>query len=142
MTPNRNINGLTQVQMQYVKTINLIVDDVIHLPQGMTKILDHLYLGGWMDARNIALLETTGITHICNTVEDNRYASFYSDYKRYLGFSSEDSDSYPIMDHFDAVYDFIESTRKDGGKCLIHCMAGINRSGCLATAYLMVLENI
>ena len=42
------------------------------------------------------------------------------------------------MKHFDEVYNFIELARQSGGKCLIHCMAGMNRSGALAVAYVMV----
>ena len=60
----------------------------------------------------------------------------------YLGFTSEDDENYDIMKHFDDVYNFIEDARVKGGKCFIHCIAGINRSGCLATAYVMLHKNI
>ena len=40
------------------------------------------------------------------------------------------------------VYNFIETARENNSKCLIHCMAGINRSGCLAAAYYMVFKGI
>ena len=88
-----------------------------------------------------------GITHVVNTV-DQLYENcrtgkeFYGPDIEYLGFTSHDSESYDIMKHFDEVYKFIEDARTKGGKCFIHCIAGINRSGCLTTAYVMLDQNI
>jgi len=42
------------------------------------------------------------------------------------------------MQHFNIVYDVIEEARKSGGRALIHCIMGVNRSGALAVAYTMV----
>ena len=67
---------------------------------------------------------------------------FYSGNFKYLGFLSEDIDTYPILKHFDQVFSFIEEARRNNSKCLIHCMTGNNRSGCLATAYYMVFKGI
>ena len=47
-----------------------------------------------------------------------------------------------VMKHFDETYEFIESCRKANGKCLIHCMAGINRSGSLTVGYVMMLNGM
>ena len=59
-----------------------------------------------------------------------------------MGFTSQDQESYDIMQHFEEVYSFVNQARQSQGRCLIHCMAGINRSGCLATACVMLIENI
>ena len=42
------------------------------------------------------------------------------------------------MQHFDVAFDVIEDARKSGGRALIHCIMGVNRSGALAVAYTMV----
>jgi len=42
------------------------------------------------------------------------------------------------LQHFDVVFDVIEDARKSGGRVLIHCIMGVNRSGALAVAYTMV----
>jgi len=42
------------------------------------------------------------------------------------------------MQHFDVAFDIIEDARKSGGRALIHCIMGVNRSGALAVAYTML----
>lgn len=61
---------------------------------------------------------------------------------KYLGFEAEDDPAYNMMQHFDRAYEFIEDARKRGGKVLIHCLMGINRSGVLAVAYIMKQKHI
>ncbi|XP_066916315.1 dual specificity protein phosphatase 22-like [Clytia hemisphaerica] len=138
---------LTKEQVKYVKTIAYYVQDLKHLPRGMTKVLDHLYLGDWEDATNVEKLKETGITHIINTVDElyencRTKKEFYGPDIEYMGFTSLDDESYDIMKHFEEVHKFIESAKASGGKCFIHCMAGINRSGCLATAHVMLDQNM
>ena len=130
--------------------------DIFWMPQSITKLNKFLYLGSQEDADDLMLLEQHGITHIINTVDGTDLTSqseekkdlmahrrkIYMDTFKYLGFDSDDSESYPIMHHFPEVFDFIESARQENGKCLIHCMRGVNRSGALATAYIMVHNNI
>jgi protein-tyrosine phosphatase len=123
------------------------------IKSSLTMLDDHLYIGS-QSAMNLSLLKKYKITHIINTVENNKdihqvYASEASqitdedsnNYK-YLRFSAEDDEQYPIMDHFQDVFEFIENAYKEGGRCLIHCIMGINRSGVLATAYMMIKNNI
>lgn len=45
------------------------------------------------------------------------------------------------MQHFEESYAAIEEARQLGGKALIHCIMGINRSGALAVGYAMVHKN-
>lgn len=47
-----------------------------------------------------------------------------------------------MIQHFDKAYDFIEDARKRGGKVLVHCLMGINRSGLLSVAYVMKQKRI
>lgn len=120
------------------------------IKDSMTKLEDHLYIGG-QSATSLNLLEQYKITHIINTVENDPYlhkvyaedgAQTEGNELTYLKFSAEDSDQYPIMDHFQDVYQFIEDAEKAKGRCLIHCVQGINRSGVLATAYIMKKNKI
>jgi protein-tyrosine phosphatase len=123
------------------------------IKSSLTMLDDHLYIGG-QSAMNLSMLKKYKITHIINTVENNKdmhqvYASEASQIAdedsnnlKYLRFSADDDENYPIMDHFQDVFEFIENAYKEGGRCLIHCIMGINRSGVLATAYMMIKNNI
>jgi dual specificity MAP kinase phosphatase/atypical dual specificity phosphatase len=42
------------------------------------------------------------------------------------------------MQHFDAIYGIIEDARINCGAAFIHCEMGVNRSGALVIAYIMV----
>ena len=116
----------------------------------MSKILDHLYLGSYKDALDIEALKMTGVTHILNTVDEPDPArrvystrpEYYGPDFKYHSFTSHDDNTYPIMDHFEECWEFVEDARRCGGRCLIHCMVGVNRSGVLAVAYVMVHLNI
>ena len=144
-TDNRHIT-LDEREEQYVEKIQNICEDS-RAPRGMTKICDHLYLGNFENARQIAALKENGVTYVINTVHEEKGFTktgipFYGEEFEYLGFYSEDNGTYPILRHFNEVFKFIEKARENNSKCLIHCMAGINRSGCLATAYYMVYNGI
>merc|ERR1711998_225530 len=50
---------------------------------------------------------------------------------------------YPIVSqHLARASAFIRKARDEGGRCLIHCQAGVNRSACLAVAELMLSERL
>ena len=142
----------------YFDAINSIIHspDDFYIPShaffpSITMLDDCLYLGSIEDAKNVDLLKSHKITYIINTVEDetslspketNSTNSLYDDSFKYMGFSSEDAMDYPIMDHFKETHAFIEKARENNAKCLIHCMRGVNRSGVLATAHIMVKNNL
>jgi len=42
--------------------------------------------------------------------------------------------------HFARAHAFVESARSSGGRCLVHCQAGINRSVAVLTASFMLQE--
>jgi len=134
----------------YLDKVFRIVENPLRFPKDMSKVLDHLYIGTYGDAVEVDQLKRAGITHIINCVEDTRQykhayktgAEFYGEEFKYLGFMSQDDESYPILVHFEDVYSFIEDARESNGKCLIHCMAGVNRSAALCVAYLMVHQSM
>ena len=55
-----------------------------------------------------------------------------------MEFEAEDEEGYNILEHYSEAHTAIEEARKTGGRALIHCIMGINRSAALATAYTML----
>ena len=113
----------------------------------LTKVLNHLYIGSENDATNIRKLHDKGITHVVNCAESYvqtglEYYARNGDKIQYLGFPAEDDVNYDIMQHFDDVYSFVEDARKSGGKALVHCIMGVNRSGAMTVAYTMVHKDL
>lgn len=51
-------------------------------------------------------------------------------------------EDYDILQHVPEASAFIRRALAEGGRCLIHCQAGINRSGALACAELMLHEKL
>jgi len=60
--------------------------------------------------------------------------------RQYVEFDAEDGD-YDMFQHFNVAFDAIEDARKSGGRALIHCIMGVNRSGALAVAYTMLHQH-
>ena len=101
-------------------------------------------MGAEEDATNTNKLKSLGITHVinCAAAYINTGPDFYGGDIKYKEFEAEDDDSYDMIQHFDAAYDFIEDARKSGGKILLHCIMGINRSGLMTVAYCMVNKHV
>ena len=118
------------------------------MPRSTTQLDDGLYLGSLEDARDLEILRYKNITCIINTAEssyeddESHTQPLYDETFKYMGFDAKDAEGYPIMTHFDDIHRFIEDANKNNQKCLIHCMRGVNRSGVLATAYIMVKNKI
>ena len=133
----------------YYDSIIKIVNspEAFKMPDHMTQLDDVLYLGNLDNARDVNMLKENNITYIINTVENQdddlcQTKSLYDDSFTYMGFDSEDKEEYPIMNHFEDVFSFIEDARKNNKRCLIHCMRGVNRSGVLAVTHIMVRNNL
>lgn len=99
-------------------------------------VVDHVYLGSSFTAANRAGLADAGITHVVNAT---RHASNYfeDDGVKYCRVSLEDQESESMERDWDRVAGFIERTRVDGGRVLVHCNWGRSRSVVLILDYLM-----
>ncbi|XP_057437932.1 uncharacterized protein LOC130730065 [Lotus japonicus] len=53
-----------------------------------------------------------------------------------------DTESEDLLDYLEVCVDFVDRSRKEGGKVLVHCFAGVSRSAAVITAYLMKTENL
>ena len=128
----------------YVAKMRSMLAMSYRFPSCASQVLEHLYLGAEDDASNINLLDSLGVTHVINCAATyiNTGSQFYGSSRKYMEFEAEDDEHYEILQHFKPVYDFIEDARQSGGKVLIHCIMGINRSGALTVAYCMVHKNM
>jgi len=102
-----------------------------------------LFLGGLEEARDVAKLKSKGITHVLNMAggpdfDGERAARPQDSGLVHLDLPAEDHRTYPLFErHFDACRAFYNGCSDASGKMLIHCQAGINRSGAMAIALLV-----
>ena len=100
------------------------------------EILPHLYLGDIQCARDRNVLKTNEITRILNVSqlpnsfeEDNEIV--------YKSIPVEDAAHVNLSAHFTDAFQFIETSRENDKKVLVHCQAGISRSVTVILAYLI-----
>ncbi len=110
------------------------------------KLLEFLYIGGYYDAKDARRLHRLGITHVLNCAAGRSLPQ--SPYKEdsgiiaYEQFRADDDEDYDILKHFITAQTFIDNCKKQGGKCLVHCVCGVNRSGAICAAYIMADTNM
>lgn len=111
-----------------------------------------LWLGRASNAKDVKWLRRHRVTHFVNCVSERQapHKDVLSDGVRVLTLNSHDTDQYPLFDHVDArrtnwdrVQSFLDQARRTyrdtnghRGTTLIYCMAGLNRSASLLTAYM------
>jgi hypothetical protein len=115
-------------------------------PTGLGQLSEYLFIGGYNEAESVNSLRRKGITHVLNcaawrTGISNPYPP-HSGVIGYEQFPADDTENYNIMQHFSKAKAFIDRAKYTGGKCLVHCAMGINRSGALCLAYLMIDQNM
>ncbi|CAJ1961469.1 unnamed protein product [Cylindrotheca closterium] len=108
-------------------------------------ITENLFLGNAFSVESIEKLKARGITAVLNMAGPmalkrktiRAYKNHGIEYKQIDG---DDEFEYPLLQkHWLEAHDFIKSTTKDRtGKCVVHCVAGINRSGLIAAACYMI----
>lgn len=119
---------------------------------GPAQVLDHLYCGSKMDADNLSLLRRLHITHVLNCAAgidhnpncvESPYKDGESGVRDYMELDALDNPSYPIIRaHYRRAKTFIDGARESGGRALVHCELGVNRSATLCVAYSMELEQM
>jgi len=99
------------------------------------------FLGGVKTAESKDTMQNMGITHILN-VADNVRCFFPHDFA-YLHIQIVDGGKDGgIVDAFKPAREFVEKAKNAGGKVLIHCLHGVNRSATTAMAVLMQMEGL
>lgn len=106
----------------------------IHTTQKPIEVIPHVWLACAQIASNREWLASNGITHIVNCIAGEGFKTIEG--IKALEFPSEDNQTYQIIDiHYDDVKKFVDEALDTNGNVLIHCRAGINRSGALVVAY-------
>lgn len=115
-------------------------------PYDATRVSSHVWMGSQRNADDIPALQRLGITHVLNVAGTRRFDLKRSPYlpgdgiKGFLMIPAEDHDDYDIMKHFPDAIAFLDACREQSGRAFIHCNLGINRSGTICAAYLMISQ--
>eukprot|EP01083_Nonionella_stella_P147818 467000_1 len=104
---------------------------------GMNEIIDgFLYLGDYKDSKhhNISKKDINYVLHCCSSFFQHNYPSNIKEHS----IDAADSTDYNIVQkHSAECIAFVDQCRKQNGRCLIHCFAGVNRSVTMTVVYLM-----
>mmetsp|Transcript_110563 Transcript_110563/g.165512 ORF Transcript_110563/g.165512 Transcript_110563/m.165512 type:complete len:236 (-) Transcript_110563:191-898(-) len=108
------------------------------------QIAGTLFLGNAASIQNVTLLEALEITAVLNmagpiALPSNTIKALRSRGIEYKRIDAEDEYEYPLLEnHLQEAMAFIKSATKGKGKCVVHCVAGMNRSGLIVAAYHML----
>lgn len=130
----------------YLKRMKEIIEEFPNKgpPFYPTRLSPVLYIGSQRNADDITTLQRIGITHVLNCAGTRRFDFSRSPYgpdsgiKDYLMIPAEDHDEFNIMSYFKDAISFINKAKYSNGKILVHCNLGVNRSGAICAAYLMM----
>mmetsp|Transcript_1501 Transcript_1501/g.4511 ORF Transcript_1501/g.4511 Transcript_1501/m.4511 type:complete len:211 (-) Transcript_1501:36-668(-) len=93
------------------------------------------------DAHSVAdpwLLRHQGVTHVLNMAAGETTRVDYAPAGiELLAIAALDVPGYDVMRHFAQCRAFYDAARAANGRLVVHCLAGINRSGAIATALYM-----
>lgn len=114
------------------------------LPVQQDQLSDHVFIGNQRNADDVPGLRSAGIDHVLSCAASRR--STESPYDAgsgivdYFLIPAEDRDDFDITRYFDAAFLFLDRVKRRRGRALVHCNMGVNRSGAIVAAYLMVDE--
>lgn len=98
---------------------------------------DSVYVGACPSPEGVPRLEAAGITHVVSCLREDERAkvAFLSEHFQRLFLPVHDGMHEDIASVFPAFFDFASVVeRTPGARLLVHCQAGVSRSGTLATA--------
>lgn len=111
-------------------------------------VANSLYLGNAASIQNISYLKELGITSVLNMagpmcLPSKTIKALKANNISYHRIDAQDEFDYPLLEkHWEEANAFIEeSIQKNHGKCVVHCVAGMNRSVLVAAAYYMINTN-
>jgi protein-tyrosine phosphatase len=105
----------------------------------MTEIVDGLFLGSSLNARDFEWLSSNHITHILNMAKE--LPMHFPDRFEYKKVPAMDEETCKICKYFPEIVEFIDQGLRQG-RVLVHCMMGISRSATAIILYLMVRKDM
>ena len=92
------------------------------------------------DISQLVALRVTAVLNLAPRACADASAKYAASGIAYLALDAEDQPGVPLLaEHFPAAHDFLSRAHAEGGLCLVHCYAGVNRSAAIALAHIMVL---
>ena len=108
-------------------------------------ITENLCLGNAACVQDLELLKLLQVTAVLNMAEPlalrpEHIQALKAEGIQYKGIASEDDFEYMLLEkHWEEALEFLElALRSPGAKCLVHCVAGMNRSALIVSAYFML----
>mmetsp|Transcript_106907 Transcript_106907/g.159842 ORF Transcript_106907/g.159842 Transcript_106907/m.159842 type:complete len:222 (-) Transcript_106907:591-1256(-) len=118
------------------------------LPSPPVELLPWLYLANLTSVRKGARLKELGITHVLSTnaMPERHVETLREEYDRYgiqhCHVKGLDEDGYDMIEnHWAECEAFFDQVYEAGGKVVVHCSAGVNRSGLIAAAVWLLVED-
>lgn len=148
-------NNDQQSPWAWIKKINSLVNEsksqyMYQNPSLPVEILPWLFLSDEESAQNTKLLKSLGVTHVLSlngtTAHRCRWSTelYHTAGIIHKRIHAVDEEGYEMIhDHWDECYDFLEQVRlSEYFKIVLHCVSGINRSGVIACAAMMIFEQV
>ncbi|KAJ6240741.1 dual specificity protein phosphatase 19 [Anaeramoeba flamelloides] len=102
--------------------------------RSISEIEERLFLGTVDSSKDLGLLKEKKISHILNI---SQHCNNFPKRFEYLQLYHLDTDGDFILTKFPLICDFIGNCLTNGGVVLVHCTAGISRSGTAVLCYIM-----
>lgn len=106
----------------------------------VTKIDNQIYVSALPKTRDWPFLKEIGIKHVINLMMEPHNNQFVETFGIKVFHVPVKNYSPPSMEQIEQVINFIEENRHD--KILIHCWAGLGRTGTIVACYLIKHENM
>ncbi len=111
-------------------------------PEGphATHVIDGVWVGSVQDAHSVDFLTANDITHVLNCGESYLTTRVNQVGNRAIikhSLNARDDDEFPVEQLLPAIH-FVANAVASGGRVLIYCYAGMNRSVTVALAYVAV----
>ncbi|KAF6777321.1 hypothetical protein AHF37_03464 [Paragonimus kellicotti] len=90
-------------------------------------------------AQDLNSLKSNGVTHIVNLVS-NYIPNAFTEHFDYLSLVLYDNLQFRLRDSIYQCLDYLRNVRRRGGRCFIHCDAGVCRAPSMVIAYLILVE--
>lgn len=116
------------------KTHGFVVDLKPDLSVG--QVLNWLFVSGQDVPCDARIMKTFGITHVLSLLPGFGLPEEVGGSVKQLSLEFYDEDGFDLKGNFGKCLEFLSKVKREGGKVLVHCNAGISRAPAVVIAYL------